>query len=173
MLKLRLKKYGRKGQASYRIVVMPSTKKRDGRSIEEQQFALRATHAQITKQKTALQALAKQRQERVSTVVFFLVGLSYITAALNFLSHAPFPSLAQASNLTKLQAALSKLQHRIATLTVEKKKEEQAVAELTERMEAVTKRVQAGVANVTKIKRTLQTTEAQVTHTQLTPITPL
>ena len=38
MLKLRLKKYGRKGQASYRIVVMPSTKKRDGRSIEELGF---------------------------------------------------------------------------------------------------------------------------------------
>ena len=38
MLKLRLKKYGRKGQASYRIVAMPSTTKRDGRSIEELGF---------------------------------------------------------------------------------------------------------------------------------------
>nr|BDA98940.1 ribosomal protein S16 [Rhodomonas sp. NIES-2332] len=38
MLKLRLKKYGRKRQASYRIVVMPSTTKRDGRSIEELGF---------------------------------------------------------------------------------------------------------------------------------------
>jgi small subunit ribosomal protein S16 len=38
MLKLRLKKYGRKGQASYRIVVIPSTTKRNGRSIEELGF---------------------------------------------------------------------------------------------------------------------------------------
>lgn len=38
MLKLRLKKYGRKRQASYRIVAMPSAKKRDGRSIEELGF---------------------------------------------------------------------------------------------------------------------------------------
>ena len=38
MLKLRLKKYGRKRQASYRIVVIPSTTKRDGRSIEELGF---------------------------------------------------------------------------------------------------------------------------------------
>lgn len=38
MLKLRLKKYGRKRQASYRIVVMPSRNKRDGRSIEELGF---------------------------------------------------------------------------------------------------------------------------------------
>ena len=38
MLKLRLKKCGRKRQASYRIVVMPSTSKRDGRSIEELGF---------------------------------------------------------------------------------------------------------------------------------------
>lgn len=38
MLKLRLKKYGRKRQASYRVVVMPSATKRDGRSIEELGF---------------------------------------------------------------------------------------------------------------------------------------
>ncbi len=38
MLKIRLKKYGRKGQASYRIVVIPSATKRDGRSIEELGF---------------------------------------------------------------------------------------------------------------------------------------
>ena len=35
MIKLRLKKYGRKGQPCYRIVAMNSTTKRDGRSIEE------------------------------------------------------------------------------------------------------------------------------------------
>ena len=38
MLKLRLKKYGRKGQISYRLVVMPSNSKRDGRAIEELGF---------------------------------------------------------------------------------------------------------------------------------------
>ena len=38
MLKLRLKKCGRKGQASYRIVAMPSATKRDGRSVEELGF---------------------------------------------------------------------------------------------------------------------------------------
>jgi small subunit ribosomal protein S16 len=38
MIKLRLKKYGRKGQISYRLVVMPSNSKRDGRAIEELGF---------------------------------------------------------------------------------------------------------------------------------------
>jgi small subunit ribosomal protein S16 len=35
MLKIRLKKYGRKKQPSYRIVVIDSKKRRDGRPIEE------------------------------------------------------------------------------------------------------------------------------------------
>jgi len=35
MLKLRLKKIGRKNQPSYRLVVMVSSMRRDGRSIEE------------------------------------------------------------------------------------------------------------------------------------------
>mgnify|MGYP001255133139 FL=1 len=38
MLKIRLKKCGRKGQASYRIVAMPSATKRDGRAVEELGF---------------------------------------------------------------------------------------------------------------------------------------
>ena len=38
MIKLRLKKYGRKGQPCYRIVAMNSGTKRDGRSIEELGF---------------------------------------------------------------------------------------------------------------------------------------
>ena len=38
MLKLRLKKYGRKNQTAYRIVVMTNTTKRDGKSIEELGF---------------------------------------------------------------------------------------------------------------------------------------
>ena len=38
MIKLRLKKYGRKGQPCYRIVAMDSRVKRDGRAIEELGF---------------------------------------------------------------------------------------------------------------------------------------
>ena len=38
MIKLRLKKYGRKGQPSYRIVAMDSRTKRDGAAIEELGF---------------------------------------------------------------------------------------------------------------------------------------
>ena len=38
MLKLRLKKCGRKGQTSYRIVAMPSATKRDGKAVEELGF---------------------------------------------------------------------------------------------------------------------------------------
>jgi small subunit ribosomal protein S16 len=38
MIKLRLKKYGRKGQISYRIVLMVSNSKRDGKAIEELGF---------------------------------------------------------------------------------------------------------------------------------------
>jgi small subunit ribosomal protein S16 len=38
MIKLRLKKCGRKQQSSYRIVVMVSTSKRDGKAIEELGF---------------------------------------------------------------------------------------------------------------------------------------
>ena len=38
MIKLRLKKYGRKGQPSYRIIAIDSRKKRDSRSIQELGF---------------------------------------------------------------------------------------------------------------------------------------
>ena len=38
MIKIRLKKYGRKGQPCYRIVAMDSRTKRDGRAIEELGF---------------------------------------------------------------------------------------------------------------------------------------
>nr|YP_010596606.1 ribosomal protein S16 [Chrysotila carterae]WAK83242.1 ribosomal protein S16 [Chrysotila carterae] len=38
MLKLRLKRYGRKGQPCYRIVAMDSRTKRDGKVIEELGF---------------------------------------------------------------------------------------------------------------------------------------
>ncbi len=38
MLKIRLKKLGRKKKASYRIIVIDSKKRRDGRAIEEVGF---------------------------------------------------------------------------------------------------------------------------------------
>ena len=38
MLKIRLKKLGRKKQASYRIIVIDSRKRRDGRALEEVGF---------------------------------------------------------------------------------------------------------------------------------------
>ncbi|WP_448379741.1 30S ribosomal protein S16 [Gloeomargarita sp.] len=38
MVKLRLKRYGRKGQVSYRIVAAPALARRDGRALEEVGF---------------------------------------------------------------------------------------------------------------------------------------
>nr|YP_010986091.1 ribosomal protein S16 [Polyopes affinis]WOL37009.1 ribosomal protein S16 [Polyopes affinis] len=38
MLKIRLKRFGRKKQPSYRIIVIDSRKKRDGKAIEEVGF---------------------------------------------------------------------------------------------------------------------------------------
>nr|YP_009315035.1 Ribosomal protein S16 [Scinaia undulata]SCW23490.1 Ribosomal protein S16 [Scinaia undulata] len=38
MLKIRLKKYGRKKRPSYRVVVIDSRKRRDGRPLEELGF---------------------------------------------------------------------------------------------------------------------------------------
>jgi small subunit ribosomal protein S16 len=35
MLKLRLKKVGRKRQPSYRVIVIPNTSRRDGKAIDE------------------------------------------------------------------------------------------------------------------------------------------
>jgi small subunit ribosomal protein S16 len=35
MLKLRLKKIGRKRQPSYRIIIIPNTSRRDGKAIDE------------------------------------------------------------------------------------------------------------------------------------------
>nr|AYR05777.1 ribosomal protein S16 [Lithothamnion sp.] len=38
MLKIRLKRYGRKKQAIYRIIIIDSRKRRDGRALEEVGF---------------------------------------------------------------------------------------------------------------------------------------
>ena len=44
MIKLRLKRYGKKGEASYRIVATQSTSRRDGRPLEELGFYNPRTH---------------------------------------------------------------------------------------------------------------------------------
>jgi|TARA_B100000475_G_scaffold136870_1_gene100441 small subunit ribosomal protein S16 len=62
MIKLRLKKYGRKGQPCYRIVAMESRTKRDGASIEELGFYKPMTneiHLRIQRIKTRLHQGAK------------------------------------------------------------------------------------------------------------------
>jgi len=62
MIKLRLKKYGRKGQPCYRIVAMDSRSKRDGASIEELGFynpMTDETHLKFQRIKTRLEQGAK------------------------------------------------------------------------------------------------------------------
>nr|YP_010925881.1 chloroplast 30S ribosomal protein S16 [Neoporphyra seriata]WKD84113.1 chloroplast 30S ribosomal protein S16 [Neoporphyra seriata] len=62
MVKLRLKRHGRKKQPSYRIVVMDSKNKRDGKAIEELGFynpITNETRIDITK---ILQRLAQGAQ---------------------------------------------------------------------------------------------------------------
>lgn len=44
MVKLRLKRYGKKREVSYRIVAMHSSRRRDGRPIEELGFYNPRTH---------------------------------------------------------------------------------------------------------------------------------
>nr|QCI06255.1 ribosomal protein S16 [Dicranema revolutum] len=59
MLKIRLKKFGRKKQPSYRIVVIDSRKRRDGKALEEVGF-----YNPLTKQnKLKLQRIQKRIEE--------------------------------------------------------------------------------------------------------------
>jgi small subunit ribosomal protein S16 len=58
MLKLRLKKFGRKGKPSYRIVATDSRVKRDGKAIEELGFYnpfTKETHLKIDQIKSRLE----------------------------------------------------------------------------------------------------------------------
>jgi small subunit ribosomal protein S16 len=71
MIKLRLKKYGRKVQPCYRIVAMDSRTKRDGRAIEELGFynpMTDETHLKFTKIVTRL----KQGAQPTETVLNIL-----------------------------------------------------------------------------------------------------
>lgn len=59
MLKIRLKRFGRKKQPSYRIITIDSRKKRDGKGIEEIGF-----YNPITKQtKVKLEIIQKRLEE--------------------------------------------------------------------------------------------------------------
>ena len=72
MIKLRLKKYGRKGQPCYRIVAMDSRTKRDGASIEELGFynpMTNETHLKFQK----IVARLKQGAQPTKTVYNLLV----------------------------------------------------------------------------------------------------
>ena len=67
MLKIRLKRLGRKKQASYRIIVIDSKKRRDGKAIEEVGF-----YNPLTKENTinikSIQHRIKQGAQLTSTV---------------------------------------------------------------------------------------------------------
>jgi len=67
MIKLRLKKYGRKGQPSYRIVAMDSRTKRDGAAIEELGFYNPMTNETHLKSQSILARL-KQGAQPTETV---------------------------------------------------------------------------------------------------------
>ena len=67
MIKLRLKKYGRKGQPSYRIVAMDSRTKRDGAAIEELGFYNPMTNETHLKSQNILARL-KQGAQPTETV---------------------------------------------------------------------------------------------------------
>nr|YP_009027636.1 30S ribosomal protein S16 [Neoporphyra perforata]AGQ17156.1 30S ribosomal protein S16 [Neoporphyra perforata]AHB35339.1 30S ribosomal protein S16 [Neoporphyra perforata]AIA19501.1 30S ribosomal protein S16 [Neoporphyra perforata] len=62
MVKLRLKRYGRKKQPSYRIVVMDSRNKRDGKAIEELGFYNPITNETRIDTSKILQRLAQGAQ---------------------------------------------------------------------------------------------------------------
>ena len=77
MIKLRLKKYGRKGQISYRLVVMPANSKRDGRAIEELGFynpRTKEANINISRVKFRLE----QGAQPTSTVQFLLKNIESI-----------------------------------------------------------------------------------------------
>ena len=77
MIKLRLKKYGRKGQISYRVVVMSSTTKRDGRAIEELGFYNPRTK-EINLNLSRIQIRLKQGAQATLTVQNLLKKMNLI-----------------------------------------------------------------------------------------------
>lgn len=73
MLKLRLKRLGRKGKPNYRIVVMESKTKRDGRPIEELGY-YNPTSKEVFLKKLKIQERIKQGIQPTSTVQHILIN---------------------------------------------------------------------------------------------------
>nr|YP_009745234.1 ribosomal protein S16 [Halymenia maculata]QIG87244.1 ribosomal protein S16 [Halymenia maculata] len=67
MLKIRLKRFGRKKQPSYRIIVIDSRKRRDGKAIEEVGFYNTLTK-QIKLDITKIQKRIKEGAQATKTV---------------------------------------------------------------------------------------------------------
>nr|BBK20587.1 ribosomal protein S16 [Cryptomonas sp. SAG 977-2f] len=76
MIKLRLKKYGRKGQISYRVVLMTSTTKRDGKAIEELGFYNpRTKEANLNVQR--IKARLEQGAQPTPTITNLIKAIGY------------------------------------------------------------------------------------------------
>jgi len=79
MLKIRLKKTGRKGQPHYRIVVMESSKPRDGRVIEEiGYYNPRVTPVVFDVDKEAAEKWLKNGAQPTDTVEQYFVKLGLL-----------------------------------------------------------------------------------------------
>nr|YP_010478858.1 ribosomal protein S16 [Neustupella aerophytica]UVI61163.1 ribosomal protein S16 [Neustupella aerophytica] len=72
MLKIRLKRCGRKKSPSYRIVLIPSQSKRDGRAIEELGF-YNPLRNQLVYNKEQIQLRLSQGAQPSQTVRNFLI----------------------------------------------------------------------------------------------------
>jgi small subunit ribosomal protein S16 len=72
MLKIRLKRCGRKKSPSYRIVLIPSHSKRDGRAIEELGF-YNPLNKQLVYNKERIQFRLSQGAQPSQTVRNFLI----------------------------------------------------------------------------------------------------
>lgn len=79
MLKIRLKKTGRKGQPHYRIVVMESSKPRDGRVVEEiGYYNPRVTPVVFDVDKEAAETWLKNGAQPTDTVEQYFVKLGLL-----------------------------------------------------------------------------------------------
>jgi small subunit ribosomal protein S16 len=81
MVKLRLKKQGKKREASYRIVACQSTTRRDGRPLEELGFYNPRTK-EVRLNEEAIKARLSQGAQPTETVRRLLVNASILTATV-------------------------------------------------------------------------------------------
>lgn len=79
MLKIRLKRIGRKGQPSYRIVVMESSKPRNGRVVEEiGSYNPRTSPATFDVDKEAASRWLKNGAQPTDTIAQYFVKLGLL-----------------------------------------------------------------------------------------------